>query len=269
MFRRELHSCERDPAVLIDSGLRNTDYVDSFGFEWTSIDGFVGKETMSHGHVFGRFMLPRDFFTNKQVVDVGCGNGRIGRLIAPLSKGYCGLDLSEAIYAFPRYTQRPQDFSLVRASGTDLPLSDAVADVTICWGVLHHMDDPDAGLSELFRITKPGGTILIFVYPSGFDSRKNLNVYMRGLPAERAHTIISQISDDLDTWREVDSFYAELLAGCVALSFKHSREWQKFQWFDGITPRYHWSLENILEEQTRKLAHQVDIYRPGCFRIQK
>jgi len=191
MFKRETEPSERDPNVLVDSNLGETSYVDSFGFEWTHIDGFVGKEVMSHGHVFGRFMLPRNFFNGKSVVDVGCGNGRIGRLIAPLCTSYLGIDLSEAVYAFPKYTQRPAEFKLLRASGTDLPLADGVADVTICWGVLHHMDEPERAFNELMRVTKPGGAILIFVYPESLDARKNLNVYMRGLPQTNAHDIIA------------------------------------------------------------------------------
>ena len=63
--------------IMIDSELDNFEYVNSFGFEWTKIDGFVGKESMSHGHIFGRFLLPKQYFSNKTVIDVGCGNGRI------------------------------------------------------------------------------------------------------------------------------------------------------------------------------------------------
>jgi len=269
VFRREVKPSGRDPDVLVDSKLGDTSYVESFGFEWTHIDGFAGKEVLSHGHVFGRFMLPRDFFRGKTVVDVGCGNGRIGRLIAPLSQAYVGLDLSEAVFAFPRYIQKPKSFTLVRASGTDLPLNDALADVTICWGVVHHMDDPDAALAELWRITKPGGVLLIFVYPQSLDDRKNLNVFMRGIPADRAHAIVDKLSDKLDDWREVDSFYAGLLSNCMVMSFKASKEWQKFQWFDGVTPRYHWSLEKRVDQWARSIATSVKVFRPGCFYLQK
>ena len=37
---------------MIDSELGDFEYVNSFGFEWTQIDGFIGKESMSHGHIF-------------------------------------------------------------------------------------------------------------------------------------------------------------------------------------------------------------------------
>ena len=97
MFRREVRPSERDPEVLLDSKLSGADYVSGFGMEWEHFDGFSGKEVMSHGHLFGRFLLPRDFFTGKTVVDIGCGNGRIGRLVAPLCERYVGVDLSEEI----------------------------------------------------------------------------------------------------------------------------------------------------------------------------
>ena len=174
----------------------------------------------------------------------------------------------KAVYAFPRYIQKPEHFTLVRASGTDLPIADQVADVTLCWGVLHHMNDPEAGLMELLRVTKPGGMILIFVYPKQFDARKNLNAYIRGLPEDQAHGIIERLSDEFDAWREVDPFYANQLAPLMALSFKSSRAWQKFQWFDGITPRYHWSIEQRVAEWGGQGGRKVVSYRPGCFNIQ-
>ncbi|MGH6891759.1 MAG: class I SAM-dependent methyltransferase [Dongiaceae bacterium] len=268
MFRRTVKQSDRDPDVLVDSKLADTGYVDMFGLEWQTFDGFIGKEVMSHGHLFGRFLLPKDFFSGKAVVDIGCGNGRIGRLIAPLSDSYLGVDLSESVFSFPKYTRRPGTFSLLRASATDLPLEDSCADVTVCWGVLHHVDKPDVAFSELVRITRPGGSILLYVYPEAMDVRMNLNAFMRGLPLNRSKPILDQLSDGLDEWREVDAFYANILASNVALSFKHSRPWQKFQWFDGVTPRYHWSLEKRIEKLAEQFDSRVTTYRPGCFLIQ-
>ena len=65
IFRRKLERCKRDKRIMIDSELENFEYVNSFGFEWTQIDGFIGKESMSHGHIFGRFLLPKFYFKIK------------------------------------------------------------------------------------------------------------------------------------------------------------------------------------------------------------
>jgi SAM-dependent methyltransferase len=269
MFRREVKRSERDPDVLVDSKLGDAAYVDSFGQEWQSFDGFTGKEIMSHGHLFGRFMLPRDFFAGRDVVDVGCGNGRIGRLIAPHCGSYTGVDLSEALYAFPKYAKRPGKFGLVRASATDLPLEDACADVVVCWGVLHHVNEPRVAFSELVRITRPRGTILLYVYPRSLDLRKNLNTYLRGLPLRRGWEIIDRLSDEIDAWHEVDPFFAAQLANYVSMSFKQSKSWQKFQWYDGVTPRYHWSLEPVIPELAERFGLQATAHRPGCFTLRR
>lgn len=267
-FCRPLNKCEKDERVLIDSELTNQEYVGTFGFEWTKIDGFVGKEAMSHGHIFGRFFLPKDYFSGKTVIDVGCGNGRIGRLIAPFCADYTGCDLSESVYAFPSYL-RSENITLVRASGTDLPISDSVADVSICWGVLHHMDEPMKGLEELLRITKPGGEILIFIYAKGYDARKNLNEFSKKLEEKKKFEIIEATSDMLDGWREVDRFYADNLSANLFMSVKQSREWQIFQWFDGITPEYHWSLETDLDGYFTEKNITFKKTHNGCYRIKR
>jgi ubiquinone/menaquinone biosynthesis C-methylase UbiE len=258
-FSRPMVQCARDARVLIDSELTDTAYVNTFGFEWTQIDGFVGKEVMSHGHIFGRFQLPADYFDGKVVVDVGCGNGRIGRLVAPQAKQYLGLDLSEAVYSFPGYL-RTKNTQLCRASGTNLPLNDGVADVTICWGVLHHMDNPEKALNELKRITRPGGEVLIFIYSDAYAARENLNRFAKHVPDEKKHALIENTSDFLDAWREVDKLYADLLSQNIFMSVKQSREWQIFQWYDGVTPSYHFLLSSVLD----KLA-TTQLPAPGCY----
>ena len=42
-FRRRVKASSRDPGILVDSELEDKSYVESFGFEWTEIDGFVGE----------------------------------------------------------------------------------------------------------------------------------------------------------------------------------------------------------------------------------
>jgi SAM-dependent methyltransferase len=267
MFRRDVSPSTVDPDVLIDSKLANSGYVDSFGFEWQHLDAYADKESLSHGHLFGRFLLPHDHFVSRSVVDVGCGNGRIGRILCAQAEAYTGVDLSESVYAFPKWIARPPTFRLVRASGTDLPLGDGVADTSLCWGVLHHMDDPAAAMHELLRVTRPGGEILIYVYPKHFDARKNLNGLWKFVPARRQHHYIGSISDVLDDWSAVDPFFAEHVAGRLSLLFKSSRGLQVLQWFDGVTPRYHWSLQEQVPAFFSARGCAVRETYPGCFRI--
>lgn len=266
-FSRQMIPSKRDPRVLVDSQLPDADYVNTFGFEWAQIDGFVGKEVMSHGHIYGRFRLPANYFHGKVVVDVGCGNGRIGRLVAPSADWYLGLDLSEAVFGFPNYL-RTSNVQLCRASGTDLPLKDEIADVTICWGVLHHMDDPERALGELHRITKCGGEILIFIYSDAYAARENLNRFVKHIANDVKHALIENASDFLDAWREVDKLYGDLLSQNLFMSVKQNREWQIFQWYDGITPQYHWLLNDRLKNMNTAIDSK-SMASAGCYILKK
>ncbi|MFI6942914.1 class I SAM-dependent methyltransferase [Streptomyces sp. NPDC050418] len=49
----------------------------------------------------------------------------------------------------------------VLADGYLLPVADAVADVAFSSNVLEHVDDPGTFLSEMVRVTKPGGLIYV------------------------------------------------------------------------------------------------------------
>jgi ubiquinone/menaquinone biosynthesis C-methylase UbiE len=51
--------------------------------------------------------------------------------------------------------------SHVVADLTRLPYADAVFDAIVCGWVLEHLPDPRPGLTELARILKPGGKLLL------------------------------------------------------------------------------------------------------------
>ncbi|MEU9851789.1 class I SAM-dependent methyltransferase [Streptomyces sp. NPDC047974] len=57
-------------------------------------------------------------------------------------------------------TPRPQGTAVV-ADGYLLPLADGVADVCFSSNVLEHVRDPGTFLSELVRVTRPGGLIYV------------------------------------------------------------------------------------------------------------
>ena len=269
MFKRPLSRHSESPHILVDPALpTEPEYTSSFGFEWTKIDGFAGKETMSHGHLYGRFLLPSDFFRGMVVADIGCGNGRIGRLIVCDCQKYIGLDSSDSLTAFPTYIEGFENVTLVQASATDVPLENESVDVAICWGVMHHTDRPEKTFDELVRIVKPGGYILIFVYPPAFDGRRNFNALIRELPPDITSNLVERTSDEVDAWCEVDDFYGNIIAQRLHMSRKQSREWQIFQWFDGISPRYHWSLNEYLRSN-RRSGLSVTSLSMGIFKILK
>jgi SAM-dependent methyltransferase len=99
------------------------------------------------------------------VVDVGCGTGRalppLRAAVGPAG-AVVGIDLTEQMLRAAAGMGRDRDATLVLADARTLPLRDAAADVVFAAGLVHHLPDADAGLTELARITAPGGQLALF-----------------------------------------------------------------------------------------------------------
>ncbi|MEU5581120.1 class I SAM-dependent methyltransferase [Streptomyces huasconensis] len=95
---------------------------------------------------------------DRVVVDIGGGGGYFTEEFRRRG-AQCHLfepDLAEMTAA----GTKPPEGSVV-ADGYLLPLADAVADVTFSSNVLEHVDDPQTFLSEMVRVTRPGGLIYV------------------------------------------------------------------------------------------------------------
>ncbi len=100
-----------------------------------------------------------------RVLDVGCGTGRVSAwLVERAGLRPIAIDLSLRELVEARATL---PLVAVNADNLCLPFADAIADVTISAGVIHHTPDPRLAFSELCRVTRPGGIIHVAVYQIG------------------------------------------------------------------------------------------------------
>src|SRR5918998_3083670 len=94
-----------------------------------------------------------------RILDVGCGTG--ANLIMLSKYGDAeGVDISEDALAFCR--ERGLD-KVRLGAGEELPYEDATFDLVTALDVVEHMDNDLAGLSEMYRVLRPGGRALLFV----------------------------------------------------------------------------------------------------------
>ena len=99
-------------------------------------------------------------------VDVGCGTGAVTETILRLARpaGVVGVDPSEAFVTFAREHIADDRAHFALGDGAALPLPDHGADAAVSGLVLNFAADPVAMLADMRRVTRPGGTVAIYVW---------------------------------------------------------------------------------------------------------
>ncbi|MCL4370910.1 MAG: methyltransferase domain-containing protein, partial [Chloroflexi bacterium] len=96
------------------------------------------------------------------VADVGTGTGFMLAGLAPLVKKAHGFDNSpEMLEIAKKNLAGAANVELQVSEGDRLPLPDAALDAAFANMYLHHAPDPSAAISELARVLKPGGRLVI------------------------------------------------------------------------------------------------------------
>jgi SAM-dependent methyltransferase len=102
----------------------------------------------------------------KVVLDAGCGMGRYLRIAAERPASLIvGLELSQAAVAAHELTSGLSQVGVVRGDLLSLPFAPESFDEIYSLGVLDHTPDPRAAFLSLARLLKPGGRIVVWVYP--------------------------------------------------------------------------------------------------------
>jgi SAM-dependent methyltransferase len=139
------------------------DTVQQFGDSWSSHEYLAPYQEKQFLDWIAP-LTPEDF-RDKVVLDAGCGKGRHSFSIAGYGiERLYAMDLSEAVFLAAEYTKAFRNVHCIRTNILKLPMADASVHHVNCLGVLHHLEDPEAGLGELWRVLKPGGTLCLWVY---------------------------------------------------------------------------------------------------------
>lgn len=107
--------------------------------------------------------------TNQSVVDLGCGNGSIARLVQEMGcTKYLGIDLSDT--ALSSISGMPSEYNFIHG---DIRDAEAIAGpgewhVVLLCDVLEHVPDSNQQIAICKRLLKPGGRLLVVV-PNYFN----------------------------------------------------------------------------------------------------
>jgi 2-polyprenyl-3-methyl-5-hydroxy-6-metoxy-1,4-benzoquinol methylase len=101
-----------------------------------------------------------------RVLDVGCGEGRFTAALAAAGTEVVGLDVAEEPLRRARERHPELDLRLVAETGP-WPAPDASFDVVWAGEVIEHVADTAAWLSEVRRVLRSGGSLLLSTPANG------------------------------------------------------------------------------------------------------
>jgi SAM-dependent methyltransferase len=170
---------------------------ESFGYEWTTFDD-VRPEDAEFAKVYFKD-LDMKTLDGKVGLDAGCGKGRYTRFLAPNLEALCALDGSDAVVSAVKNLSQFDNVAVVRSDLRHAPFAPASFGFISSLGVLHHLDDPEAGFRGLVKLLRPGGSILVYLYsrPSDFGARRvalGLSAAVRRATVKLPHRYLKPIS---------------------------------------------------------------------------
>lgn len=112
-------------------------------------------------------LLDRAIPGDARILEVGCGTGQMCVYLARADRVVVGADLARASLRLGAAAARRFGLDRVCFVETDLQrpaLKAGAFDIVFSSGVVHHTPDPRASFSQLARLVRPGGTIVLGVY---------------------------------------------------------------------------------------------------------
>jgi malonyl-CoA O-methyltransferase len=132
------------------------------------------KEMIGDAEIFVRTRKEIGIGTTGRLLDVGCGSGRLFKELRETGFEYYGIDIT-----MEAFEGIGNNVKLAIGNILDLPCADNEFDIVTCTEVLEHAMRTDIAIKELFRVTKPGGKVIII--DKSIDRAKLFNI----LPTEQ------------------------------------------------------------------------------------
>lgn len=130
-------------------------------------------------------LMPRQI-----VADLGAGEGTFSQLLARRAERVIAVDSSEKMVAYGARVAAENGCANLEYRLGDLespPVADGAVDLAFFSQALHHAQQPARAVSEAFRITRPGGRIVILdLHKHTFEQARELyaDVWLGFAPAE-------------------------------------------------------------------------------------
>jgi SAM-dependent methyltransferase len=119
---------------------------------------FVGRRAILEEFLKQIIRASESKIQNPKILDVGCGTGANLEMLGKFGESE-GVDVSDEALEFCR----TKGLKVHKGLAEKLPFADESFDIVTALDVVEHLDDDVAGLKEMHRVLKTGGSALVFV----------------------------------------------------------------------------------------------------------
>jgi SAM-dependent methyltransferase len=122
---------------------------------YPSMRGLIRYE---HMH---RYALCVEMARGQEVLDIASGEGYGSALLGSVAAHVLGVDADPSAVAYARHRYYYPNVRFLTGLCTEIPAGDASFDLVVSFETLEHLDEHDLMLSEIRRVLRPGGRLVI------------------------------------------------------------------------------------------------------------
>lgn len=213
----------------------------------THYDHHRGKRY--HTHLSNHLMnaLPK----GGNLLDIGCGTGLfVEKYIKNGGKG-TGLDISSGMVGKARKRCTTCDF--VVGTGEKLPFADNTFNAISSVLVFSYVKDPDAMLSEVYRVLQPGGQVALCTLGKKLITRGIPSLYKIGEKIKIKHVVMKDFGEHYYDENDMSALFEA--AGFSDINVK----WCSFAHIDMVDPIFNLAtkVEPFVEKRVPQLAYNI------------
>jgi ubiquinone/menaquinone biosynthesis C-methylase UbiE len=116
-------------------------------------------------------------YTAGTFLEIGCGAGRITKQLSATFQNGHALDVSKDMLVYASKNVTASNVEWHETQGLTIPLKDGTVDAAFSCHVLQHLPSVEAGYAyfrEVYRVLKPGGTLMIHLPIHSFPTAVSL-----------------------------------------------------------------------------------------------
>lgn len=128
-------------------------------WEGERLETFIyGRDMIDHLH---RYAIVSSYIDNKTVLDIACGEGYGSNLMSKNAKFVYSVDIDSDTILAAKSKYKKSNINFLVGSASEIPIEDNCVDIVVSFETIEHHDRHEEMVSEIRRVLKPNGIVII------------------------------------------------------------------------------------------------------------